>query len=136
MRSDAACLKVWSSRVVPAMSCVTLCRPGSAGCVAASSGRRRIDWARSCREYLRSWRSILALILERAATRLLAGSLIGVALAVGVNQALRSAIERLDWVPWSTMLVLTLLMAVVTSVAAVAPAMRATRVDPIRSLWG
>ena len=61
---------------------------------------------------------------------------IGVALAVGVNQALRSAIEGLDWVPWWTMLSLTLLMAVVTAVAAAAPALRATRVDPIRSLRG
>ena len=83
-----------------------------------------------------SRRSILALILRQAATRLLAGSLIGIALAVGVNLALRSAIEGLDWVPWRTMLSLTLLMALVTAVAAAAPALRATRVDPIRSLRG
>ena len=78
--------------------------------------------------------SIVALVMRQAATRLVAGTIVGVGLALGVNQMLRAAIEGLDWVPWQTMLWLALLMAVVTAIAAAVPAVRATRVDPIRSL--
>ena len=80
--------------------------------------------------------SIVGLILRQAATRLVAGITLGLALAVGVNQMLRGAIEGLDWVPWQTLATLTALMTVVTAAAALAPAVRATRVDPIRSLRG
>ncbi|HEX6314383.1 MAG TPA: hypothetical protein VFZ73_05965 [Gemmatimonadaceae bacterium] len=75
-------------------------------------------------------------MLRQAGARLVAGSLLGVLLALGVNQALRGAIEGLPWVPWQTVVSLTLIMAGVTALAAVAPAVRATRVDPIRSLRG
>ena len=78
--------------------------------------------------------SIVALVMRQAATRLVAGTVIGVMMALGVNQMLRAAIEGLAWVPWQTMLWLAFLMAVVTAVAAAVPAVRATRVDPIRSL--
>lgn len=81
-----------------------------------------------------SRRRIVALIMRQAATRLVAGTVIGIGLALVVNQLLRAAIEGLDWIPWQTMLWLALLMTVVTAVAAAVPAVRATRVDPIRSL--
>jgi ABC-type antimicrobial peptide transport system permease subunit len=80
--------------------------------------------------------SIVRLILAQAATRLIAGTLLGLALAIGANQALRGAIEGLPWIPPQTLVVLTGMMAVVTAVAAAIPAVRATRVDPIRSLRG
>jgi putative ABC transport system permease protein len=81
-------------------------------------------------------RAIFGLILRQAAKRLAAGSVLGIGLALLVNQALRGAIEELDWIPWSRMAWLLLLMLVVTMAAAAAPALRATRIDPIRSLRG
>lgn len=83
-----------------------------------------------------SRRSILALILRQAAVRLAAGALLGVVLALALNQVLRSAIDGLEWIPWETLFALTGLMAVVTAAASMAPAIRATRVDPIRSIRG
>jgi predicted permease len=80
--------------------------------------------------------SIVSLVLRQAAARLAAGVALGLALALGVNRVLRSAVEGLDWVPWQTLLALAALMTVVTAAAALAPAVRATRVDPIRSLRG
>jgi hypothetical protein len=80
--------------------------------------------------------AIVALILRQAATRLALGSVLGIGLALLVNQALRGAIEGLGWIPWNTLGWLLLLMTLVTLVAAAAPALRATRVDPIRSLRG
>jgi putative ABC transport system permease protein len=80
--------------------------------------------------------TIVGLVLRQAGARLLVGSVIGIAMALVVNQALRAAIEGLSWVPWQTLLSLTLIMAGVTAIAAAAPALRATRVDPIRSLRG
>jgi ABC-type antimicrobial peptide transport system permease subunit len=80
--------------------------------------------------------SIVSLVMRQAATRLAAGLTLGLALAVGLNQLLRGAIEGLEWVPWQTLLTLTALMTVVTAAAALAPAFRATRVDPIQSLRG
>jgi predicted lysophospholipase L1 biosynthesis ABC-type transport system permease subunit len=80
--------------------------------------------------------AIVSLVLRQAVTRLAAGITLGLALAVGVNQLLRGAIEGLDWVPWQTLVTLTALMTVVTGAAALAPALRATRVDPIRALRG
>ena len=61
---------------------------------------------------------------------------LGIVLALGLNQVLRGAIDGLEWVPWQTLVVLTALMTAVTAVAAMAPAVRATRVDPIRSMRG
>jgi ABC-type antimicrobial peptide transport system permease subunit len=83
-----------------------------------------------------SRKSILALIVRQAAARLAAGAVLGVALAVAANQVLRSAIEGLPWVPWQVLIALMALLAVVTALAASVPALRATRVDPIRSLRG
>jgi predicted permease len=81
-----------------------------------------------------SRRSIIALILRQAALRLIAGLAAGTALAMGLNQALRAAIDGLQWIPWQTLLALSALMTVVTAAATIAPAVRATRVDPMRSL--
>jgi predicted permease len=78
--------------------------------------------------------AIVALILRQAAFRLVAGILLGLVFALGLNQVLRGAIEGLDWVPWQTFASLVALMAAVTAVAALAPAVRATRVSPIASL--
>jgi predicted permease len=78
--------------------------------------------------------SIVRLILRQAATRLVAGIALGLALAMAMNQVLRGAIDGLPWVAWTTLISLAGVMALVSAVAAVAPAMRATRVDPIRSL--
>jgi predicted permease len=78
--------------------------------------------------------AILWLVLRQAAVRLSAGLLLGLVLAVGANQVLRSVIDGLGWVPWQTLLGLGALMAVVSAVAAAVPAFRATRVDPIRTL--
>ena len=80
--------------------------------------------------------SIVSLVLRQAAMRLAAGVTLGLVLALGLNQVLRGAIEGLDWVPWQTLAMLTVLMTGVTAAAAMAPAVRATRVDPIRSLRG
>lgn len=80
--------------------------------------------------------SIVLLIMRQAAFRLFAGVVVGLGLAMLVNRALRGAIDGLDWVSWDTMALLVGTMAVVTAVASVAPALRATRVDPIRSLRG
>lgn len=80
--------------------------------------------------------SIVRLIARQAATRLVMGTILGVALAVAANQLLRGAIEGLPWVPWQTLVALTGLMALVTAAAAVVPATRATRVDPVRSFRG
>jgi putative ABC transport system permease protein len=79
-------------------------------------------------------RSIVGLVLQQAARRLLTGTACGVVLAFAVNQLLRSAVDGLPWVPWQTLVALTSLMAAVAIVAATFPALRATRVDPMRSL--
>jgi ABC-type antimicrobial peptide transport system permease subunit len=79
-------------------------------------------------------RSIVALILRQAGARLASGIAIGVLLALAVNQLLRSAIDGLPWVDWQTMAVLVGVMIVVTGAATAVPAIRATRVDPMRSL--
>lgn len=81
-------------------------------------------------------RSILALILRQAALRLATGAVFGILLSLAVNQGLRGAVEGLDWVTWETMAGLVLIMFAVTLVAAAAPALRATRIDPIRALRG
>ena len=78
--------------------------------------------------------SIVRLILRQAATRLVAGIVLGLTLALAMNQMLRGAIDGLPWVAWTTLITLAGLMAAVAAVAAVAPAVRATRVDPIQSL--
>lgn len=80
--------------------------------------------------------SIVGLILRDAAMRLAAGTVLGVSLALALNQLLRSSIDGLPWVPWQTLLGLTGLMALVTAAASALPALRATRVDPIRALRG
>jgi putative ABC transport system permease protein len=77
---------------------------------------------------------IVWLVVKQAAARLSAGLAIGLALAVGANQVLRSMVDGLEWVPWPTLLGLAALMAVVSAIAAMVPALRATRVDPIRAL--
>jgi putative ABC transport system permease protein len=81
-------------------------------------------------------RAIVGLILRQAATRLAVGSVLGIGLVLVVNQALREAIDGLRWIPWNSLAWLLLLMMLVTLVAAAAPAFRATRIDPIRSLRG
>jgi putative ABC transport system permease protein len=78
--------------------------------------------------------TIVALVMRQAAFRLVAGIVLGLVLALGLNQVLRGAIDGLEWVPWQTLATLAALMTVVTAVAALAPAVRATRVDPIGSL--
>ena len=72
--------------------------------------------------------------MRQAAMRLLAGTVVGITLALGVNQLLRSVVDDLPWVAWQTLAALSLLMGAVTLVAAAIPALRATRVDPMRSL--
>ena len=78
--------------------------------------------------------SIIGLVMRQAAMRLLAGTVVGITLALGVNQLLRSVVDDLPWVAWQTLAALSLLMGAVTLVAAAIPALRATRVDPMRSL--
>jgi predicted permease len=77
---------------------------------------------------------IVGLVVRQAATRLMAGLAIGLALAVGANHVLRSLVDGLEWVPLPTLLGLAALLAVVSAMAALVPALRATRVDPIRAL--
>jgi ABC-type antimicrobial peptide transport system permease subunit len=77
---------------------------------------------------------IVGLVIRQAATRLMAGLAIGLALAVGANHVLRSLVDGLEWVPLPTLLGLAALLAVVSAMAALVPALRATRVDPIRAL--
>ena len=78
--------------------------------------------------------AIVSLVLTQAALRMLAGLALGVALAFGANGLLRSAIEGLPWVPWQSLAVLCGVMALVAVAAALVPALRATRIDPIRCL--
>lgn len=78
--------------------------------------------------------AIVALVLRQAASRLAAGLAIGLMLAVGANQLMRTAVDGLEWVPWQTLLAIAGVMTLVSALAAVMPALRATRVDPIRSL--
>jgi ABC-type antimicrobial peptide transport system permease subunit len=78
--------------------------------------------------------SIISLVMRQAALRLAAGTIVGITLALGANQLLRSVVDGLPWVNWQTLAGLTLLMTAVTAIAAALPAMRATRVDPMRSL--
>jgi ABC-type antimicrobial peptide transport system permease subunit len=78
--------------------------------------------------------AIVWLIVRQAATRLSIGLLIGVALAAGANQLLRGAIDGVGWIPWPMLVGLAALMVVVSAIAATVPALRATRVDPIRAL--
>lgn len=80
--------------------------------------------------------AIVSLVFRQAATRLAAGITLGLGLALAVNQILRGSINGLGWVPWQTLAALTGLMALVTAAAAIIPALRATRVDPIRALRG
>ena len=81
-----------------------------------------------------SRRAIVGLVLTQAALRMLAGLVLGVALAFGANGILRSAIEGLPWVPWQSLAALCGVMACVAVAAALVPALRATRIDPIRCL--
>lgn len=81
-------------------------------------------------------RDILSLVLRHAALRLAAGALVGLLLTVLMNQGLRAAIDGLPWVGWRTMAGLVLLMLSVTVVAAVAPALRASRADPVLAMRG
>jgi ABC-type antimicrobial peptide transport system permease subunit len=74
--------------------------------------------------------------MKQATTRLAIGILLGVVLSLAANQALRGAVAGLGWVPWQTLVALTAVMSAVTVTAAAVPALRATRVDPIRSLRG
>jgi|GEM_PF-2474865 len=83
-----------------------------------------------------SRQSIVGLILRDAAMRLAAGTVLGISLALALNQLLRGRIDGLKWVPWQTLLGLTGLLALVTAAASAVPALRATRVDPIRALRG
>jgi predicted permease len=80
--------------------------------------------------------SIVRLVLKQATGRLIIGTVAGITLSFAANQALRGAIAGLGWIPWQTLAGLTLLMAIVAGTAAAVPALRATRVDPIRSLRG
>jgi putative ABC transport system permease protein len=80
--------------------------------------------------------SIIGLVLRQAGGRLLAGVLAGVMLALAVNQLLRTMVEGLAWVSLPSVLGLAGLLAVITAVAAAVPALRATRVDPVRCLRG
>lgn len=80
--------------------------------------------------------SIVKLIARDAAIRLGVGTVIGILLALGLNQALRGTISGLEWVPWQTLAGLAALMAAVTAIASAVPALRASRVDPIRALKG
>ena len=81
-----------------------------------------------------SRRSIMALILRQAAVRMVAGTALGIALAFAANRILQSAVEGLPWVPWQSLAVLCGVMALVAGVAAAVPALRATRIDPVRCL--
>ena len=81
-------------------------------------------------------RSIVTLIMRQAGTRLVAGTILGLVLALAVNQVLRGMVDGLPWVSWQTLLILSGGMVIVTAVAALAPALRATRVDPIQCLRG
>jgi len=83
-----------------------------------------------------SRQSIVGLILRDAAMRLAAGTVLGISLALALNQLLRGRIDGLKRVPWQTLLGLTGLLALVTAAASAVPALRATRVDPIRALRG
>lgn len=79
-------------------------------------------------------RDILSLVFRQAATRLVAGALLGVLLSFLMNQGLRAAVDGLPWVGWQTIGGLVLMMLTVTVVAAVAPALRASRVDPVLAM--
>jgi predicted lysophospholipase L1 biosynthesis ABC-type transport system permease subunit len=79
-------------------------------------------------------REIVSLVLRQAIARFVAGTVVGTALALAANRVLQGMIAGLGDVSWRTMTLLAALMAVVTFIAAAAPAMRATRVEALRSL--
>jgi predicted permease len=79
-------------------------------------------------------RDILSLVLRQAGMRLAAGALAGLLLSLLMNQGLRAAIDGLPWVGWRTMAGLLVVMLAVTVVAAVAPALQASRADPVLAM--
>jgi predicted permease len=78
--------------------------------------------------------AIVSLVLRQAAARLAAGTLVGIPLALAANQLLRGSIDGLGWVPWQVLLGLAVVLAGVAAAAAAVPALRATRVEPLRAL--
>ena len=81
-----------------------------------------------------SRRAIVWLVLAQAGMRVAAGTMLGVGLAYGANRLLQSALDGLPWVPLGSLLALCGVMALVAVSAAVVPALRATRIDPVRAL--
>jgi ABC-type antimicrobial peptide transport system permease subunit len=79
---------------------------------------------------------ILRLILGQAGMRLVAGVAIGLALAAGLNQLLRGLVAGVEWVPVPALLGLTATLAAIALAASIVPALRATRLDPVRCLKG
>jgi putative ABC transport system permease protein len=78
-----------------------------------------------------SRRSILRLVLTGAAWRVAAGVAAGLAVAVGVTRAVRSLLFQVTPVDPSTYAGVVALVAGVVTIAALLPALRAARIDPI-----
>jgi predicted permease len=79
-------------------------------------------------------RSVVAMVMRRALALTAAGIALGLPLAVGLAQGLRSLLFEVGpFDPW-TYCALAVLMVAVALAAAYPPARRATRVDPVRAL--
>ncbi|HKO19431.1 MAG TPA: ADOP family duplicated permease, partial [Acidobacteriaceae bacterium] len=78
--------------------------------------------------------NILRMIMADALRMILPGTMIGLALAVGVSRLLSSMLFQVGPRDPATFLGVTLLLVLVALVAAIVPALAATRVDPMLAL--
>lgn len=81
-------------------------------------------------------RSVLSMILRHSAALVLAGTALGIVAALAATRVLGSQLFEIQPNDLSTYVVGTLTLLAITLVASALPAIRATRIDPIRSLSG
>ena len=77
---------------------------------------------------------VAALVLKQIRTVLLAGMVPGLALAWGLGQALKAFLVGVTPTDWRVYLSMCALLVAVAFIAALVPARRAMRVDPISAL--
>jgi putative ABC transport system permease protein len=79
-------------------------------------------------------RQVLAMIMSRGIALIVAGAVLGLALALGASKLIASMLFEVQPHDWMTFLVVTLLLTVVALIASYVPAWRAAKVDPMVAL--